>query len=95
MFKNSGTFWNWFVVSSADANSVALTVKGFTSLAVVQAGFSLLGVLGYHPAFDLNGLGDALYAVVYGGLSAVSAALGTYGALRKLYLLIVPPKPAV
>lgn len=84
IFSGSHALWNWVVTSSADPNQVALTVKGFLSLGVVQTIFSLLPLVGIHPSFDLNGLGDQVYTVVYGGLSLITGGIGFVGALRKL-----------
>lgn len=81
--------------SSADPQAVALTVKGVVSLTLVQTLFGLLPMVGVHPSFSLGDLGDALYTVVYGGLSIVSAAMAIWGAIRKLVLAFhTPPATA-
>jgi hypothetical protein len=57
VFANSSRFWNWVVVSSADPASLALTVKGFFSLTIVQTLFGLLPLIGIHPTFTLDVVG--------------------------------------
>lgn len=92
-FAKSGAFWNWLVRSSADPQSVGMTVKGLTTLGAVQFLFSVLGMFGIHPSFDLNSLGDALYTVTYGGLTLVAAIVAFLGALRKAWNTLFPSQP--
>jgi len=88
MFQKAGKFWNWIVESSADPEKIALTVKGFFALGVVQAVFGLLSLAGVHPAFSLNDLGTATYSVVYLGSVVVSSIVAAYGSVRKLINLL-------
>lgn len=90
IFAGSGDFWNKIVVSSADPTAVALTAKGFVSLGIVQAIFGVLPLLGFHPSFDLNGVGDQIYTVTYSVLSAVSGIVAVVGAVRKAWLYFFP-----
>lgn len=85
IFSKSHDFLNWLVVSSSDPQTVAMTAKGLMSLGAVQAIFGLLPFFGFHPTFDLNGLGDQIYAFTYGGLTAVSGIVTAIGAGRKVW----------
>lgn len=91
IFASSGKFWNWLVVSSSDPSSVALTVKGVFSLAVVQGIFALLPLVGVHPTFSLTDLSDGVSNLVYTGLTTIAGAVSVYGIIRKA---IVTMKPA-
>ena len=85
VFANSHAFWNWLVTSSSDPTQLALTAKGLMSLGTVQAIFAMLPMIGIHPSFDLNGLGDQIYTVVYAGASAISAIAIFVGGAEKIY----------
>lgn len=95
IFAGSHAFWNWLVVSSSDPTQVALTVKGLTSLGITQAVFAMLPLLGLHPSFDLNTLGDQLYTLVYGGLVAVSTVVTVYAAFMKVYRTVTGKNAAL
>lgn len=94
VFANSSTFLNWLVQSSVDPQSVALTVSGFFSLAVVQAAFNLLPVIGIHPTFTLAVLGQGVSSAVYSLLMIVSYAITFWGLLRKAIVTIHNLVPA-
>lgn len=95
MLSNASKFWTWIVVSSADPSQVATTVQGFFSLAVVQSVFSLLSLLGLHFNFTLNVLGGDAYSIIYSVLTAISAIIGTYGAIMKVYRSLVGSNAAM
>lgn len=83
---------NWILLSSQSPSEAALTAKGLLSFGVVQVVFNnLLPLLGVHPSFDLNTLGDAIYSVVFSVLNLVSAAAALMGIVRKVwYTFFVP-----
>lgn len=77
--------WNWLVLSSADPEKTALTVKGFLALCVtyltVLLGWAHLGVSGDM----LSTLVDPVVNFVQNILLVVSSFVTVYGAARKLY----------
>lgn len=83
-FPKSNKVWNWLVVSSKDPAQVASTVRGFASFAAVQAIAQVLPFLGIHVSIDFASAGDALYTIVYGGLSIITLVQGIWGGIRKL-----------
>lgn len=85
IFAKSHILLNWLVISSSDPQAVAMTAKGLMSLGAVQAIFGMLPFLGFHPTFDLNSLGDQIYAITYGTLTAVSGIMLVVGGLRKVW----------
>lgn len=91
IFASSGKFWNWLVVSSSDPSSVALTVKGVFSLAVVQGIFALLPLVGIHPTFSLTDLSDGASNLVYTGLTTIAGAVSVYGLIRKGIMTLKAP----
>lgn len=93
IFAKSHPFWSWLLASSSNPDQVALTAKGLVSLGAVQAIFGLLPLIGLHPGFDLNGLGDQLYAVTYSVFSAVAALAALVGAIRKAWVFFFPAAP--
>lgn len=95
IFSSSSKFWNAIVVSSSDPNAVALTVKGFFSIAAVQMVFNLLSYVGIHPTFTLDMLGTDASSIVYSVLMAVSYLATAYGILRKWIVIfhgLIPAK---
>lgn len=99
VFANSSTFLNWLVQSSVDPQSVALTVSGFFSLAIVQTAFNLLPMIGIHPTFTLAVLGQGVSSAMYSLLMIVSYAITFWGLLRKavvgIHNLVPAPAKAV
>lgn len=90
IFANSHAIWNWIVVSSADPTQVALTVKGLI-VGIPAIALQILPLLGFHPGFDLNSLGDGAYSVVLTFFTLVGGGMAFFGAVRKFYLLLVTP----
>ena len=91
MFVNSNKFWAWLVTSSADPNSVALTVRGWM-VSIVP----ILMYLLHNP--NLSSLPDDVYSIVIGVLAVVSTVATLIGLVRKIILSFsgssqVPPAP--
>jgi len=107
VFANSGKFWNWLVVSSANPQQVALTVQGVFSMTIVQTLFGLLPYVGIHPSFTLAMAGAGAASIVYTALTIVSGVVTLYGLLRKaivtihglvpatVTVVVAQPKPSV
>jgi len=95
MLSNAKKFWIWLVVSSGDPSQVALTVKGFFSLTVVQAIFNILPVFGIHPAFTLDVLGTDAYSAVFSILTVLSSLVTAYGAIIKVWKTITGTNQAM
>ena len=87
MFTNSGKFWNWVVQSSADPNTVGLTVKGVVTF-IIPYLLTFLPALGVNVSFDLNSLPDIIYSVVVSVFTLVAATMTVFGAIRKLVLTL-------
>mgnify|MGYP001569344074 CR=1 FL=1 len=80
-------FWKWLVVSSADPEKTALTIKGLL-LGMVPAFILVLRSFGVGEVGDIELIqtinsGVAVFVAVTG---TISAAMTFYGFLRKLYL---------
>lgn len=97
IFTNSSRFWNWLVVSSVDPQSVALSVQGFFSMAIVQTLFSLLPVIGIHPSFTLAMLSSGITSAIYTIATIVTSLVTLYGLFRKAIVSIhnLVPAPAL
>lgn len=78
-------FFNWLVLSSADAGSLSLTVRGFL-LGLVPTASLLLGLAHIKVGSDqLNSLVDGVVALLQAVLAVVSAVVFLVGLGRKLW----------
>jgi hypothetical protein len=94
VFANSSKFWNWLVVSSVDPASVALSIQGVLSMAIVQTLFGLLPVIGIHPTFTLAMLSSGITSAIYTVATIVTSLVTLYGLFRKAIVSIHGLVPA-
>ena len=94
IFANSSKFWNWLVVSSVDPQSVALSVQGFFSMAIVQTLFGFLPNIGIHPTFTLAMLSAGIVSAIYTIATIVTSIVTLYGLFRKAIVTIHNLVPA-
>jgi uncharacterized membrane protein len=82
---------NWVLTSSADATEVSLTVRG----ALIGAIPTIMALSGFAhinlgDGSILTGLFDGTAQFIQSALTVIAAAMTIFGALRKLYHLVVP-----
>ena len=80
--------WNWLVMSSANENSIALTVKGSLATGIAY----IIGVTGAihlqipDLATNLNAFSDQVILVIQYALGIVGVISTIIGLARKIYL---------
>lgn len=86
-------FWNWLVISSADPETISLSVRGIIG-GILTAITILLGLANIHVASDQVTIAvDATVKLVQAIAAFISAYAFLYGIIRKIYLTATGQNP--
>lgn len=79
---------HWLVVSSADPNDLALTVKG-ALIAIIPEVLIAANLFHFNVTnADLAALANAIFIAIQAGLTLIGATLAIVGLIRKMYLTV-------
>lgn len=80
--------WNWLVVSSANPEKLALTVRGFL-VGIIPLALYLAPLAGIQlDAGNLSGIVELIKQLVEVGLGLIAGIITLYGLIRKIVLSV-------